>query len=254
VTDQGRDVAVAADGSVYVTGLFTAGVEFIGSGIKLSSRGAGDSFVARYNPNDQLIWALRAGGTAGDIGLGLAVEGNGNAVVTGNFSGQATFADIDSPAAATLTSAGRIDGFVTKYDPQGQLLWARRAGGSGNDSGRGVAVDSAGEVYVSGSFSALASFPSPGSSAELSSAGAEDLFVARYSPDGNLRWAQRAGGASTNRALAITIDQQQNSYLTGFFTAEATFGTLSLEGQGKEIFLAKLSPDGAFLQAKSAGG
>jgi hypothetical protein len=103
-------------------------VEFIGSAIKLSSRGAGDSFVARYNPNGQLIWALRAGGTAGDIGLGLAVEDNGNAVVTGNFSGQATFADIDSPAAATLTSAGRIDGFVTKYDPQGQLIWARRAG------------------------------------------------------------------------------------------------------------------------------
>jgi hypothetical protein len=67
VTDQGRGVAVAADGSVYVTGLFTAGVTFIGSGVKLSSRGAGDIFIARYNPDGQLIWALRAGGTAGDI-------------------------------------------------------------------------------------------------------------------------------------------------------------------------------------------
>jgi hypothetical protein len=78
--------------------------------------------------------------------------------------------------------------------------------------------------------------------------------VARYSPDANLRWAQRAGGTSTDRALAIALDGGQNSYLTGFFTTEATFGTLSLEGQAKEIFLAKLSPDGAFLQAKSAGG
>jgi hypothetical protein len=252
--DQGRGLALAGDGSLYVTGLFNATANFVGSNVRLSSRGQSDIFIARYSRDGELIWALRAGGTATDNGVRIAVDGSGNAVATGNISNQATFADSDSPAAATLTSAGKIDIFIAKYDSQGRLIWARQAGGSGNDSGRAVAVAGSGDIYLGGGFSAVARFSSPGGSIDLSSAGSDDLFVARYNPDGMLDWAQRGGGANSDRALAITLDAQQNSYITGFFTNAAIFGSFNLTGQGKEIYLAKLGPDGSFLQAVSAGG
>jgi hypothetical protein len=254
LADQGRGIAVAGDGSVYVTGRFATLASFVGSSVRLSAEGASDSFVARYDRDGTLLWAFRAGGTVTDNGLAIAVDSGSNALVTGNFAGLATFADLDAPAAATLISAGGGDGFLVKYDPQGQLIWARQASGSGNDSGHGIAVDSGGDVYVTGAFGAVATFATPASTISLTSAGLDDVFVARYSAAGELRWATRAGGSRADRALAIGLDGSRNSYITGFFTDEASFGGRTLAGSGTEILLAKLDPNGAFLQAVSAGG
>ncbi|GAB4436324.1 MAG: hypothetical protein OHK0015_28010 [Chloroflexi bacterium OHK40] len=254
LSDQGRGIALLPDGSLAVVGHFRTTIDFVGSDTRLSSRGQSDTFLARYSRDGQLLWALRAGGTGVDNGLRIAADGAGNVIVTGNFAGQATFADSASPAAATLTSAGSGDVFLVKYDSTGRLLWARRAGGTGNDSGRDVAVAHSGAIFLAGLFRATASFPSPGGRAALSSAGSDDLFVARYSPDGDLRWAVRGGGAASDRALAITVDTQERSYVTGFFTDAATLGGIDLTGEGKEIYLAELSPDGVVLQAVSAGG
>ncbi len=252
--DAARGIAVAADGSVYVAGFFSSSAVFVGSPIRLTAQGQTDLFVAKYTGDGQLVWAFRGGGTTTDNGLDLAVDGGGNALLTGVFSGAATFADADAPAAATLTSAGSTDIVIAKYDEQGQLVWARRAGGSGNDAGRGITVDGAGNVYVTGGFSAQAAFVSPAKTVTLTSAGVDDVFVARYGPGGNLQWAQRAGGAKADRGLAIALDASGTSYVTGFFTEEATFGAITRRGTDKDLFLVKLGPNGGVLQAASAGG
>lgn len=253
-TDQGRGIAVAADGSVYVTGMFSVRAVLVGSPLALNSQGNLDSFIVKYDNNGQALWAIRGGGNQLDNAVGIALDSGGNPVITGVFTGQAQFADIDSPNAATLQSAGSIDIFLVRYDPQGQLLWARQAGGTGNDSGRAVATDSTGDIYLTGAFSAVSAFVSPAQTLQVTSVGADDIFVARYSADGNLRWVQRAGGAQSDRGLAIEVDQQQNSVVTGFFTTNASFGQQTITGDAATIFLTKLNPDGAFLNTKSAGG
>ena len=96
-----------------------------------------DAFVARYNRAGTLLWVRQAGGFTNDDARGVATDGQGNAYVTGGFGEVATFSQF------TLKSAGQSDIFVAKYDPEGQLLWVRQAGGSGVDLGRGIALDGA---------------------------------------------------------------------------------------------------------------
>jgi hypothetical protein len=252
LSDSGRGIAVAGDGSVYVTGLFAAVARF-DDPVTRRSAGQSDAFVAKYSAGGQLEWAARAGGAATDSGFGVAVAGD-EIVVAGLFSGAASFEHGDGSLAATLQSAGGSDSFVARYSADGRLLWARAAGGSGNDAARAVAVDGAGDAYVTGSFRDAATFASPGATGQLTSAGSEDLFVARYSPAGELRWARSAGGAGVDRGFAIALDGARSSYITGFFSGAATFGGEALAGAGAEIFLAKLDADGAIVGAVGAGG
>ena len=171
-----------------------------------------------------LVWAERAGGTSADFGFGIAVDGAGNSYVTGEFQGSATFGPGETNE-TTLTSAGDRDIFVAKYDASGDLVWAKRAGGTSNDQGRGIAVDGSGNSFVTGSFQDPATF-GPGETNEttLTSAGGSDIFVAKYDASGDLVWAKRAGGTSFESGRGIAVDGSGTSYVTGFFDVSATFG------------------------------
>ncbi|GAB4440522.1 MAG: hypothetical protein OHK0015_36610 [Chloroflexi bacterium OHK40] len=252
LVDIGRSVALGPENSLFVTGQFGANASF-GPGVGLNSAGQGDAFLARYTRDGAIQWAVRIGGVTGDAGFAVAPIGSG-LVMVGFFSGTATLTQADSSVGATLTSAGGNDIFVARYTAAGRLVWAQRAGGSGSDVARSVAVDGAGELYVTGSFSAVAMFGVQGVSQQLTSVGLDDLFVARYGPNGELRWATAAGGGKSDRGLGIDLDQAGNSYVTGFFTDEARFGERELVGTGSEILLTRLGSDGRFLQTASAGG
>ena len=104
-----------------------------------------------------LVWAKRAGGIRTDYGNGIAVDGAGNSYVTGAFYDSATFGPGEANE-TTLTSAGSLDIFVAKYDAAGDLVWAKRAGGASFISGFGIAVDGAGNSYVTGDFDGSATF------------------------------------------------------------------------------------------------
>lgn len=252
LVDIGRGVALGANDTLYVAGQFSTSVSF-GNGVALNSQGQGDGFLVRYDRDGTPQWAARIGSPTGDAAFAVAPIG-ADVIVVGFFSGTATLSQANGAAGATLTSAGASDIFVARYNAVGNLLWARQAGGSGNDVPRAVATDSAGELSVTGGFSSTATFGSPGVSRQLTSVGLDDLFVARYGPGGELRWATQAGGAKADRGLGIALDQAGQSYVTGFFIEEAQFGERQLTGAGSEILLAQLDRDGRFVQAVSAGG
>ena len=219
---QGNDVETDGARNSYMAGLFEATTTF-GAGeaneTTLTSAGDFDILVARHDPSGALVWAKRAGGTGLDWGYALALDGAGNSYVTGRFTGTATF---DS---TVMTTAGSDDVFVAKYDSSGALVWARRAGGSSTDEGRGIAIDSAGNSYVSGFFAGNATFGLGDlNQTTLTSAGSLDIFVAKYDPNGELVWARRAGGSSSDDAFEIATDGAGNSYVTGRFGGTATFG------------------------------
>ncbi len=142
--DEGFAIAVDSSGNSYVTGFFVFLATF-GQGeaneTTLTSAGSADIFVAKYGSNGTLLWAKRAGGTVTDQGSGIGVDSSGNSYVTGVFEGTATFGPGEANQ-TMLTSTGNSDVFIAKYNSNGALLWAKRAGGNFTTKGSAIAVDS----------------------------------------------------------------------------------------------------------------
>ena len=242
--DEGYALAVDAAGNCYVTGYFQGTATFGNTNLTSDSRSF-DSFVAKYDHDGTLLWVRPAGGSGSDFGYGIAVDGSGNVIVTGHFTGTANF------SGTNLVSAGGTDIFLAKYDSSGTLLWARTAGGTGDDRGNAVVVDAGGNCYVTGYFAGTASFG--GSS--LVSTGFADVFAAKYDPAGSLVWAQRGGGSFSDSGLGIGVDSGGNTYITGQFIGTFGIGTTNLAGDGlTDMFLAKLDPAGNLVWATHAGG
>ena len=251
----GFQVATDDAENIYVTGTFghhNFGGKVTFDTITLTSVGGGDVFVAKYDPNGNVLWAKRAGSTNTnntDVGHDIATDGSGNSVIAGRFKGTADF------GTTTLSSAGSFDIFIAKYDANGSLVWAKRDGGTGNDKGLGIAMDSGGNIIITGRFSGTASF----GSTTLTSLGGVDILISKYDAGGNVLWAKRAGGSEsgvdTDIGSKVDIDGSGNGLVTGFFSGTADFGMTTLTSNGTEdVFVAKCDPSGNFLWAKRAGG
>ncbi|TET37578.1 MAG: hypothetical protein E3J72_05595, partial [Planctomycetota bacterium] len=271
--DRSNDISLLPDGSSYVTGVFegtaTFGNASEGNETDLISAGAYDIFIAKYNPDGTLNWAKRDGGTNNDYGgSGISTLSDGSAIFTGSFrSGTAIFGNASEGNEVTLNSDGWDDIFIAKYNPDGTLNWAKRAGGSGNDGGFRISTLSDGSAIVTGTFAWAGTTATFGNASEgieivLTTAGDYDIFIAKYNPDGTLNWVKRAGGGTENQGNArISAFSDGSSVVTGFFQVTATFGNAS-EGNeeilsavgGDDIFIAKYNPDGTLNWAKRAGG
>ena len=241
--DYGHGIAVDASGNSYVTGYFSGTATF--GSTTLTSSGGADIFVAKLDSSGNWLWANNAGGTSDECGNGIAVDASGNSYVTGYFDSNATF------GYTTLTSNGDYDIFIAKLDSSGNWLWAKNAGGSSNDSGNGIAVDASGNSYVTGYFDSNATF----GYTTLTSNGDYDIFIAKLDSSGNWLWAKNAGGSSNDSGNGIAVDASGNSYVTGYFDSNATFGYTTLTSNGDyDIFIAKLDNCGNWLWANNAGG
>ena len=204
-----------------------------------------------------LGWARNIGGTDSEGSNGNAVDAAGNVYTTGWFQGTADF----DPGAGVfnLTSAGGADIFVSKLDNNGNFLWARSMGGIGNDVAVGIAVESTGKMYLTGTFESTVDFdPGPGT-ASLTSAGGEDIFVVKLDDDGNLVWAGGMGDVSNDRSRGLALDSNGNVHTTGTFEGTVDFdpgpGTASLTSAGNsDMFLSKLDANGSYVWAFSMGG
>ena len=260
------DIAAFSDGSSVITGSFTETAIF-GMGephettldpAKLSMR---DIFVARYNPDGTLAWAKSASGPNHDSGSAVAALPDGSALVTGVINGEPTDEPVifgaGEPNETALGSAGYVDVFVAKYNPDGTLAWAKRAGGPGNDGGTSIAALPDGSAAVTGFFGAdfgdgTAVFgPGEGNQTTLTSAGNDDVFVAKYMPDGRLTWAVPAGDSSWGDSGSIAALSDGSMLVTGWI-GEVSDGAAA-PGNGERLtsepdfgdFVRKYTPGGA---------
>jgi hypothetical protein len=256
--DEASGVAVDPDGGIRVGGMFSGTATF-GTGntrTTLSSAGESDLFLARYDPEGSLVWAVQAGGPEADVSSpSVGVDAAGNTYLAGVFFGTITFGS--PPASRTLTSAGLSDLFLAKYDADGRLLWARRDGGERYDGVSALAVDAAGHAWLTGQSGDGAIFGA-GEAHETTLTGL-NAFVARYEPDGSLAWARQSEGGDLAIGRGIAVDAAGDCTVAGSFFGDIVFGagtlqtTLISAGQN-DAFIVRYDPDGVLLSARRDGG
>ena len=253
--DWSFSVAPDDSGNVFISGAFDSPVLSIGT-FTLSNPGYQSGFIAKYNKSGTVIWAKSFGGLSyngyGDAGTCLKTDHTGDVYLTGSFSSSTiTFGTY------TLTNAGSADIFVVKYDPGGSAVFAISVGGTGNDGGFSIAIDAATNMYVTGAF---ASSPLVMGTYTLTNAGSDDVFIAKFSPSGNIIWAQSAGGTGSDHGYCAATDFSGNIYVTGGFDTTISFGSNHLIATISwlpPLFIVKYNSNGSVLCAtalESGGG
>jgi uncharacterized protein (AIM24 family) len=235
-------IAVDRSGDVYAAGWFSSTI-FV-SGQPLTSAGGTDAFLVKYDGSSGApIWYLAMGGSGPDKAYAVMVDTSGDVVVTGFFTGSASF------GGAALNSAGSTDVFLAKYAGRdGRVMWSKRMGGTGSDIGTGLAPGLIGDIVVTGTFSSSVDF----GGGAVQSAGGTDVFLVTYNASGSHVWTRAAGGTGDDAANAVGTDADGNPVFTGNYINTVDFGGGGISGSSApSIFLAKYAAtDGAYLWAK----
>ncbi len=191
--------------------------------------GGRDIFVSKYNAGGSLLWTAQNGTTRDDRAGACAVDSSGNVFVAGN-----TFGDLEG------LNAGGEDVFLQKYSPSGALLWTVQTGTSGDESAGDCAIDSSGNVVLTGRTQRDLGGPSLGS---------VDAFVLKYDTDGNEIWTTHVGGAGQDSGYAIATDGNGSLYVAG-----GTTGDIAGSHGQDDAFLCKLrNADGSLIWARQLG-
>jgi hypothetical protein len=255
-SDSANSIFVDTNGNAYITGT-TSSADFptTANTVQANLRGThSNAFISKLSSNGAvLLYSTYLGGTGatGDLGTSIAVDSQGDAYVTGATS-SADF-PVVNPFQGTLKSAS-TNAFVAELNPTATaLLYSTYLGGSGADTAAGIAVDSSGSAYVTGTTSSK-DFPLQGPiQGTLKSAGSTG-FVTKLSPNGTaLVYSTYLGGSGLGDAsLAITLDSSNDAFVVGstdsadFPTTTGAFQT-SINGTGLNAFLSELNSGGSAL-------
>jgi hypothetical protein len=244
--DHGLDVALDSTGAIVIGGRFGSTINLGGS--NLVATGGSDIFVAKYNNAGAHAWSKRLGGTAadGDLGVSVAVDNARNVYVGGNYRGT-----IDFGGGFTHTTVGNTDAFVVKFNQSGTPLWSRSYGSTQATRVNGLAVSSAGDVFVAGSFASASVDFGGGALNNQGTPPTYDAFVLRLSAAGTHIYSKAYGSTGNDHAEAIAIDTGLNAYIGGSFV-----GTVEgmVSAGSSDAYAMKVAPaNGATLFAHNVG-
>lgn len=240
-------IAVDSVGNTYVTGIAGSTNFPTTGGVQSSLKGAEDVFVTKINPaGTAKLYSTYLGGGGPDEGRGIAVDVQGNAYITGS----AGSLDFPLKGAVQGTQGGSGDAFLAKLNASGTaLVYSTFLGGNAIDMGSAVAVDSAGNAYITGT---TFSSDFPVQHAFQGAKGAQsDAFVAKLNPAGT-QWiyVTYLGGNNVDQGNGIAVDAAGNAYVAGY-TASTNFPVQSpLRGSNAgdvDAFITKLNPAGSAL-------
>jgi hypothetical protein len=246
VNQVASSVAVDASGSALVTGWFE-GILNASPGKIVASLGGRDVFILKLDASGEPAWVRSFGGAgASQEGAAVAVTASGDVVVTGSFD-----ESLAAGQGPSLTSEGGLDIFVAKLSSAtGDVSWFKRFGGAGDQAARGIAVDSAGRVIVTG---ALEGSMAVGATT-LMSAGGEDVFVLTLDSAGEPVASARYGDSLDQAGKAVAATSMDGVLVAGSFQGKLDVGGTPLESAGSDdIFVVKLSSAGAPEWAKQFG-
>ncbi len=245
-----------AFGNIYVGGSFSyPNITF--DTIVLPNTGAYSPFLVKYDSSGNVLWAKTATGTGEfDQTIAVTIDIAGYIYDAGSFQSTSLIFDGD-----TLINEGIFNLFITKYDENGNLIWARNAGGTRSAGIQSISSDAHGYIYVAGEFGSDTVVLGPDTLIKSGTTIYPDIFIAKYDADGNAIWALSSGGLKDDEPWSIITDTAGNSYVTGFFDSDSiSFGNIVLTNTSQnstdsaDIFVVKIDPNGNPLWAISAGG
>lgn len=250
-TDEAFGVTTDNEGGVYITGDFYSDTLFFASDTLVNyGNGWSDFFVAKYDNNGNEIWAKRAGGNSTEKGTAASFDRyTGTLLVTGNFSSPSiTF------GTTTLVNQGSSNTFLTKYNLNGNVVWAQSGGGGNLDGSNSVCTDKNGNVFITGYLTSnLSTF---GSVIINTNVTATDVFLVKYNSSGNALWGFAAGSPQGAYGYDVATDTTGNCFLTGYYDSTVTLGTFILNtaaaNASNEAFIADVDSTGFVIWAKSS--
>jgi hypothetical protein len=207
--------------------------------LSVTSNGSSDGFLAKYNDTGRCLWVKKIGGGGDDYVINACSNVDQDILVCGSFSSSvAHFDTID----LTGGSSDHNRVFLTKYDTNGNCIWAKQSSG-GNAKPYKIAINDS-NIYMTGFFDD--SLTINGITLMTDTNPDEDIFVAKFDINGNLKWLKQAGGMGTDDAFSLCIDDTGNCFITGSFNDTATFGTHKVITTAtlSDMFVAKYDTSG----------
>ena len=228
-----RDVAIDSNGNTFVTGEYTSSSSVtIGTGVSLSATTETNVYLIKYNSSGVTEWALNMIGR----GNAIAIDSSGNVCISGTYSSEVYNVDVPStdeiPLIGKLVPTTRGAAFLIKYNNAGVALWATHVDGTdtnnGDDIGRNLAIDSSGNLYLTGSYSGHDDNTSTGSRAysadditdiQLPNVDNKSAFIVKYNSDGTPQWVKGIDASGDVIGYGVAVDSGSNVFITGEYTA-----------------------------------
>jgi hypothetical protein len=241
--DAGYSIGLDAAGNSYVAGSFVGTATF---GETILTGAGEEIFVAKYDLQGELVWAVSAGGADADRAISIVVDNAGNSYITGNIAGGAQFGSLPP-----VTASG-YDAFVTKLNTSGEFQWVQSFGSGDTDMSRDVALDNDGNPIIVGNFHQTVDI----GATELVSPGGSTAFVAAFhKSDGSPMWAKAFGGTFDEHGTTVTVNKDGDIYVGASFFGTVTIGTQIFNaGANLNSFVLKLDDVGELLWAKQISG
>ena len=235
-------LAIDATGNILLTGYFNGTTDLDpGPGIfNLTSAGSTDIYICKLNNDGNFIWAKRMGGPANESCYGITADLFGNIFIATPIS---SLFDVDpGPGTTNVSTVGGFDALISKYSPNGDFIWARKWGASGNDDVFDIKTDAAGNVYTGGSFSGTIDFDPTPVEVIRTATGGNDMFYIKLDANGNFVWvAQLPGIAGT--IYSLYVNAANEIFSTGLFSGMVDFdpgpGVYNLTSSSSDVFVNK---------------
>lgn len=257
--DIGNSMIKDVNGNIFIAGQFEGVVDFNpGNEIwYLSSQGSSDIFIQKYNAYGDFMWARRIGGDNLDRAMSISANELGEVYITGSYKGTVDFNP--GEGIKTMQSVGNSDIFILKLDQHGSYMWARSFGDFGHDEANQVYATSKGEVYIAGHIERNVILGQDDFQRGIIPIASRDIYIHKLDEFGNTLWNKIVGAELNDQAYALTVDAEENVYVTGHYEGAVDFdpgqNVVYLVSEGNyDAFVQKFDDSGNFLWARSIGG
>ncbi|MBK7482268.1 MAG: hypothetical protein IPI72_05885 [Flavobacteriales bacterium] len=249
--DYGRATAEDPNGNVYLAGSSLSAAAIASGGYQMTSGGNVDAMLVKFASDGTRLWATYYGGGLIDYGYGCDVDASGNVFLAG-YTRSSDNIGMDGHQNSL---GGDTDGFLVKFNADGERLWGTYYGGTEYDNFWKCIVDADGNVFGAGTTASSFVIATEGGQQFLG--GERDGYIVKFGPDGTRLWGTYVGGTLDDGGYDCAVDAMGSVYLAGMANSEnliASNGHQNVIGGGKDGFLVKFAADGTRLWGTYYGG